>query len=201
MKAFIKQWWPFLLGAAMVAILFISGSFDSCSFRHTEAVIEAVDVASLRRHVIDSIEAENAAKRLAAIDSTKKSSDKTIAKLKRENRSLNDSLGNVMGHYETDTTVQTPTCDSIIDLFTKVVDNQAQQIRQDSIKSFALESEVAITRDLLDGCHTSLDVEKNNVSMLKTELGRQTTWWRRNEKWVYFGAGVSVPIILKALLR
>jgi len=189
MNAFIKKWWLLLLGVAIVLFLFLSGSFDRCSIRHTEAVIEAVDEASLRRVIIDSMQSVQAKARLAVIDSTKKAANKIIKRQDKEIRLLNDSLGHTLANYEKDTTAQTPTCDSIINLFGKVVVRQDSTIQQERIKSTSLTSEVKVTRALLAGCGESLIVEKNNVKELKEALRREMSWWNRNEKWVYFGVG------------
>lgn len=197
---FLNKFWLPILAALIILTLFLSGSFDRCSIRHTEDIIEAVDEASLRRAIIDSMQTVQAKARLAAIDSVKKAASKVIGRQDKQIRSLKDSLGNALTHYDSDTTVQTPTCDSIIDLFGKVVVRQDSTIQQQIIRSTALESEVKITQDLLAGCGTSLGVEKNNVQELKDELRRKMSWWNRNEKWVYFSAGAAIPILLRILL-
>ena len=201
MNAFLKKFWLPIAGAIIILTLFLTGSFDRCSVKHSEAVIEAVDEASLRRAIIDSMQAVQAKASLAAIDSLKKTTDKAIGRQDKEIRSLKDSLGSTLANYEKDTLVQTPTCDSIIDLFGEVVVRQDSTIQQERIKSTALESEVKITQDLLTGCGTSLGVEKNNVKELKDVLKREMTWFKKNEKYVYLGAGVAIPILLKILLK
>jgi len=203
MIPFLKKYWLAIVLVAVGLFFFLSGSLDSCSSKHSDTVIEAVDEAALRRHLIDSLKTESAAIELLRIDSVQKIGQKKVSALKKEVSRLEKERDELAAAFYRDTASAPDDCALIIAKADSAIKASAQV--SDSLKAEVLqqegltENEKAKTEQyrglylLEKGNYKSAE---GNISQLKKELNRQTNWWHRNEKWIYGGLGMVLGILI-----
>jgi hypothetical protein len=182
----------------ILASLFIAGVFDSCSDRKTETTLTQVELNRALRNQADSLQIEYAKLEREKIAFVQRAADGRIKTLKKENGRLKRLIDDQVGYYESDTVFQTETCDSIIQLYSQYSDSLRSEIVQHEAKFAATDSLLILERSESARYKSMYEWSESDNLKLAEQLARKNTWWRRNEKWVYFGVGfVSSKLLLK----
>ena len=204
----LKNITVFAIGAIVVFLL-LSGVIYKCTSKEIDNTIEQVDINSIRRNLIDSMAKLQHQEYISAIDSINtlrtaqiKSISKTVDKLNKENKQLRNELAQL---YNDTAVMDLPTCLEITEIQKdiivnrdSVVDKQDEQIATYQITLTDLNlkyesqlKETVRTQEMYKAC--GVDNDK-----LKQRLAKQNTWWRRNEKWMFLGAGIiGTTLLLK----
>jgi len=165
--------------------------------------IDNIKIDSIKR--VDSIKTEFHKKRADGLQVVVNRQDKTIKKLQGE-------ANNAVSDYQSDTTVHSEKCDSAISKLQQVNDslytqtdslkteckdlNQeaegySRQLYESNLQLMNKQKEIFIKDDAI--------LESERISkQLRDQIKKDNNWWRRNEKWLYLGAGVvATGLILK----
>ena len=202
-----KNRYYILLGIAL--FLFITVKFDKCSDDDIEDDIEYVDLNIFRQHIIDSIATEMHLKYISAIDSVEflRSKDRarlnrSIINLDKENKELRQEIKDLLAGEDT---MDIEMCIELVDIQQEIIFNRDIVIE----KKDSVISNYKLTVEGLNSKYNSQyketlrllganDMCQGNIKILTNRLEKQNTWWKRNEKWFYFGAGViGTGLILK----
>ena len=212
MKKLIEYIFKHITVFALVAIvifLLLSGAISRCSSKQIDDTIEQVDINSLRRNLIDSMAKLQHQEYISAIDSINslrtaqiKSISKTVDKLNNENKDLRNELAQL---YNDTAVMDLPTCleiteiqrdiivnrDSVVDHQIKQITTYQMTLTDLNLKYESQLKETVRKQEMYNGCMA--DSEK-----LKKQLAKQNTWWKRNEKWMFLGAGIiGTTLLLK----
>ena len=203
-----KNWLPILIATVVLTVL-ISLLISSHNQRRIERDLYNTEVNSIRRNLIDSIAKVQAKKDIHLIDSLnairdteRKEKDKKVLTLLSENKELKKQLRDVYDEFS-DNIDDIVTCKKVVDVQKDVILNQDTiiTIRGEQIDSYKLTltdmnkkydvqlKETLRTKTMYDGC-------QGDVATLTNRLNKQATWWRKNEKWVYLGAGALAGILI-----
>jgi len=202
--------WPkeYYLYIVFIALFFILLPIvDKCSHEEIDNTIVQVDVNKLRRHLIDSIATENHKKYILFQDSLEavrqtqiKAKDKTIASLEKDNLKMRKKLEEI---YQENDIVDLEACAEIVEVQKDIIENRdsvvIEQKKEIDIQKESLVflnekynkqvEETTRVRSLQNQC-------ESDVILLQKQLEKQNTWWKRNEKWLYLGAGVLGTLIV-----
>lgn len=198
----------FALGAIVVFLL-LSGVISKCTSKQIDNAIEQVDINTIRRHLIDSMAVLQHHEYISAIDSINslrtaqiKSISKTVDKLNKENKELRNELAQL---YNDTAVMDLPTCigiteiqrdiivnrDSVVDHQVKEIVTYQMTLTDLNLKYESQLKETVRTQGMYKGC------EADNDLLIK-KLAKQNTWWKRNEKWMFLGAGIiGTTLLLK----
>lgn len=192
-----------IIPCAILVLLFIFGTFDSCSERHTTDVIQQVDLNEMKRHISDSITAEYTNRELAKLDSASNQSNRVIRRLKSEYRDLEQLIANQVDGIEEDTTRDdcaplVAKYDSALVLYAQYADTLKRTIGVQDGLLVVKDSTISIYQQKYRQIESSYKSAQQDVLILHNELNKKDTWWKRNEKWIYFIGGViGTGILLK----
>ena len=180
---------------AILVLLLTFGTFDSCSERNTVDVIQQVDLNAMKRHISDSITAEYTNRELAKLDSASNQSNRLIKRLKSEYRNLEQLIANQVDGIEEDTTRNdcaplVAKYDSALVLYAQYADTLKRTIWVQDGLLVVKDSTIGIWKQKYRQIETSYSASKLDISILKDELASKSTWWKRNEKWIYLIGGV-----------
>lgn len=195
---------------SIVAIILFASKMDSCSVKKTENVVAKVDVSGMHDKIVDSLKTIETKHlivykdSLIAVYSSKLSADRmTINNQKLQITDLKKTNDNLVDKYNLNPTLAK--CDSLVNNQTKIINTQDQQI--DSLDSeaecysrivYELRTKSSLQDSLVIAKQLYLDRANNSINILKTELKKKDNWWRRNEKWIFFGAGIiGTGLVLK----
>lgn len=172
----------------------------------TTELIDEIDLNKYRRELLDSITKANHAKTIAVIDSlnfirqTEASKyDKKVQTLSKEVSALKSELNELKSNPIEDISE----CLKVIDIQDSIIVRQEIIItKQDSTavlhkltisdlnKKFELEqAEKMRINGMYDDCIT------DNEKLIKA-LNKKDTWWSKNEKWVFLGAGIIGTVLI-----
>ena len=206
---FIKKNWLLLLIGAVVLTVLISLLISSHNQRRIERDLYNTEVNTIRRNLIDSIAKVQAKKDISLIDSLnsirdteRKEKEKKVLTLLSENKELKKQLRDVYDEFS-DNIDDIVTCKRVVDVQKDVILNQDTiiTIRGEQIDSYKLTlndlnrkydvqlKETLRTKTMYDGCQA-------DVATLTNRLNKQPTWWRKNEKWIFLGAGALGGILI-----
>lgn len=206
---YIKKNWLLLLIGVVGLILLISLLVSSHNQRRIERDLYNTEVNSIRRNLIDSIAKVQAKKDISLIDSLnsirdteRKEKEKKVLTLLSENKELKKQLKDVYDEFS-DNIDDIVTCKRVVDVQKDVILNQDTiiTVRGEQIDSYKLTitdlnkkydvqlKETNRTKIMYDDCQA-------DVATLTNRLKKQTTWWKRNEKWVYLGSGALAGILI-----
>ena len=199
---YLKKNWLLLLIGVVALILLISLLISSHNQRRIERDLYSIEVNSIRRNLIDSIAKVQAKKDIHLIDSLnsirdteRKEKDKKVLTLLTENKELKKQLRSVYDEFS-DNIDDIVTCKRVVEVQKDVILNQDTIITVigEQIDSYKLTltdlnrkydvqlKETQRTKMMYDGC-------QGDVATLTKRLEKQNTWWRKNEKWLFLGAG------------
>jgi hypothetical protein len=193
---YIVKNWIILSIMAIGLFLILSGGINSCSGKKAESVVAAVDVSTIRQKLTDSIESVHAAKDIAIIDSMNAVNDKKLAKLRNENKPNKVKLDSAINVYQKDTASHTQSADSAIAYAHIVIDNLEEEARIMSNINKGLNLKIEVQGGELTRAKTSLSLAYSNNEKLQGVIDQKMNWWNRNEKYVYYGAGVATAIVI-----
>lgn len=195
---------------SIVSIILFASKMDSCSVKKTENVVAKVDVSGMHDKIVDSLKTIETKHLIVYKDSLISVYDGklsvvklTINKQKVQIDDLKKINENLIDNYYSSPSLAK--CDSLVKNQTKIIKNQDQQI--DSLDSeaeyysrnvYELQTKSSLQDSLVIAKQLYLDRANNSINILKTELKKKDNWWRRNEKWIFFGAGiVGTGLVLK----
>lgn len=203
---FIKNNWSQTLLVIVFLLFIIFGGLDKCSIRHTDNIVDQVEVSQRENFIIDSVNSANSSKVINAIDSINKKRCVEVTELNkkisnRDNIIAKQKVGldTLLAKFENgDSTQHTlPACEEIVNIQKNVIKQQDLSLKdrssiilkqdstiKDGVVKYNLKSEELVrVRDMYKTCD-------NNTKLLIKELHSKDNWWRRNEKWFYFVGGV-----------
>jgi hypothetical protein len=199
--AFIVKNWLTIVIVAILLFISISGMISKCNSDRISNSIHQVEINTAIRNTIDSVAREQAKRDIHLLDSINAvrekeriKNDKKIASLEKDNIKLKKDLQVAYQEFEDSATLEQ--CKNVVTIQKDLILNQDTLIKEKSVKidSYKLtlsdmnkkyDIQVQETNrkdDMYNGCQKDLGV-------MTEELNRQNTWWKRNEKWVYLGAG------------
>lgn len=192
-----------IIPCAILAFLLIFGTFDSCSDRNTGSVIQQVNINQVKRQVADSITAEWTNRELLKLDSASNQSNRVIKRLKSEYRDLEQLIANQVDGIEQDTVPVDcapliAKYDSALYLYDQYADTLKRTIEVQDHLLTVKDSTISIYQQKYRQIESSYNASKLDILVLKDELSTKTTWWKRNEKWMYLACGIfGTAILLK----
>ena len=199
--SFIVKNWLTIVIVAILLFVSISGFVSKCNSDRISNEIHQVEINTIRRNTIDSMAREQAKRDIHLLDSINAlrekeriKNDKKIASLEKANDKLKKDLQIAYQEFEDSATLEQ--CNNVVDIQKELILNQDTIITEKTmiIDSYKLtlsdmnkkyEIQVQETNrkeDMYNGCQKDLGI-------MTDELNRQNTWWKRNEKWIYLGAG------------
>ena len=193
---YIVKNWIILSIMAIGLFLILSGGINSCSNKKAENVVSTIDISTMRQKLTDSIESVHAARDIAIIDSINAVNDKKLAKLRNENKPNRVKLDSVINIYQKDTASHTRSADSAIAYAHIVIDNLEEEARIMSNINKNLNMKIEVQGSELTRTKTSLSLAYSNNDKLQVIINQKSNWWNRNEKYVYYGAGVVTAIVI-----
>ena len=206
---YIKKNWILILVGAVILTVLISLLVSSHNQRKIEKDLYNIEVNTIRRNLIDSIAKVQAKKDISLIDSLnsirdteRKEKEKKVLTLLTENKELKKQLRDVYDEFSNNID-DIVTCKRVVEVQKDVILNQDTiiTIRGEQIDSYKLTltdmnkkydvqlKETLRTKTMYDGC-------QGDVATLTNRLNKQTTWWRKNEKWIFLGAGAIGGILI-----
>lgn len=192
---FIKKHWAILLLAATVLFLGLSNLIDRHSFDTTGTNIAQVDINTIRSKIIDSMRSIQSVKEIGRLDSINKVHKKEVTVLQKEVRTLKEKLAQEIVDY-TEDTIQSDPCDSIILTSQRIISGLDEEVRIIGAINKNLELKIIVK----DSAYVQRTLYLNNVIdanyKLKKEIKRQTTWWKRNDKWFYMASGAILTFLI-----
>lgn len=196
-------------------ILFIATKLSKRSDDRTDTLISQVDASIIRAHIIDSLSSILAMNEIQVIDSVNKERNKErvilkdeIQKEKSKSLRLIKERDSLLEGYLADTLSQSDKCDEIIEKDNEIISSQQITISKletdttilsfylrDTEKKYYIEvSNHNRTKDLNELCN-------KNTMILMNNLRSKNTWYKRNEKWIYFGSGIVLTGIAVNYLK
>lgn len=180
---------------AIFALLFFTGQFDACSDRHTDDVVQQVDINQVKRQVADSITAEWTNRELVKLDSVEGKYERKIRRLNGNIYELECLINIQVEGIEDDTTRNdcaplAAKYDSALALYSQYADTLKQTIATQDDLITVKDSTISIYQQKYNQLDVSYNSANLDIISLKGELASKSTWWKRNEKWIYFVGGV-----------
>lgn len=212
MKAIIgyfKKNWIYILIALIGLTIIISMLISSYNQRRIERDLYNVELNSIRLNLIDSIAKVQSKKDIHLIDSLnsireadRKNKDTKVLILIAENKELKKKLENAYGEFSNNVD-DVAKCKDVVDIQKDIILNQDTIIivRENQIYSYKLSladlnkkydvqlKETQRNKIMYDNC-------QDNITIIAKRLEKQTTWWKKNDKWVFLGAGLIGGIII-----
>ena len=203
MKKFFSYLGVGIVPCAIFALLFFTGQFDACSDRRTTDGFTQVEINQAKRQVADSINRERDNRELAKLDSTAGKYRGQIKRLKSDYRDLEQLIASQVEGIEEDTTRSdcsefAAKCDSALTTYAQYADTLRKTIEVQSSLIANRDSAISINLQKYRKIETSYSGAKLDVQLLQDKLASKSTWWKRNEKWIYFiGGVVGTGLLLK----
>jgi hypothetical protein len=195
MKKYIR-YWPIAAIIVICLFLIFSGAIDSCSRKKTTQVVGSVNTSVIRDQIMDSVNSVQNKQRMAAIDSVNEIAQAKVSNLNGKIVLLKSKLSAQEVDYLEDSSVQTPTCDSIIKTSNALIDSLGSQVNDYSLLNRNLLDKIKIQNSQNSETLDHLQNAYLNIDQLSKQLKVQTDWWHRNQKWVYFGGGIILTGLL-----
>lgn len=206
---YFKKNWIYILITLVGLTIIISMLISSYNQRRIERDLYNVELNSIRLNLIDSIAKVQSKKDIHLIDSLnsireadRKNKDTKVLILIAENKELKKKLENAYGEFSNNVD-DVAKCKDVIDIQKDIILNQDTIIivRENQIYSYKLSladlnkkydvqlKETQRTKIMYDNC-------QDNITIIAKRLEKQTTWWKKNDKWVFLGAGLIGGIII-----
>lgn len=196
----------YIVYVVLIAFAYLIGVYisDNISSKKSNKLIERIEKERTERAYKDSIAMLIYKHKIDSIDNLYKNIEnannkykKDISKLKKEYSKLKEETGRIDYHSNLDSCILTvemqhiviEKADSIILSQDSLIKNKDIQILI-GINKYNVElSEKERVRAMYNNANT-------NIDLLKNRLEKENTWWRRNSKWVFLGAGLATGIII-----
>ena len=210
MKDIFKIIWTFakkyigFVFLGIILIIMFSLMLQKCN--DTVEIAEQINLTKYRRELLDSVAKVNHAKQIALIDSLNAHRANEIQKMTNSITQLNKELVGLKNklkekediHELEDCLEEVGKRDVIIAGQDVVINNKDSILMlhkltlNDLNKKYDVEhSENIRVRDMYDSCMY------DNERLIKA-LKKKDTWWVKNEKWIFLGAGIlGTALILK----
>lgn len=211
-KLFFKKNMVYIL-AALIGLLLIFGAVSKCQYAKDSKLLVEVAENNLRRHIKDSLATVTHDRDIAIIDSVNavrykeiKQSEKKVNEYKKESERLKKELATIYDGM-------TPIAD--LDTCNMVVKNQSRIISVCENTVLQQDTQIVAYKLTLSDLNTKYDKEKSettrvrdmykgctddNAKLIKA-LENSNTWWKRNEKFLYLGVGILIPVITVQALK
>lgn len=197
---------------AITLFFIINSIVTKCTGTHVSNVISNVEQSIHDKALIDSMKSIQAKNDIHLIDSMNviRHTERTrlkdeINNEKKKVNSLQIERDTLYSKYKKDTTQQSSLCDTLLEKDNQIISSQSiviDKLEKDTIslskslndvqKKYYIEVDNhSRTKDLYSICI------KNTAILIKELQGTQT-WWKRNEKWFYFGGGVAITSSIAA---
>ena len=194
---------------AIALFLFITTVLNKCKTDDISGVVTEIDIPTIRAEIIDSMLLEQAKRDIYVIDSTNNERSKEIQKNKielsvkdKKLKKFESERNELLTSYKKDTAKQTAECNEIIAKDIEVITTQKEVITllksdttllslslNDQTKKYYIEVENH-SRTL----NLYYDSKTKNEELLNL-LKKDNTWFKRNERWLYFFSGFALTTI------
>lgn len=189
---------------AFILMVMFSLALQKCN--DTTEFVDEIDLNKYRMELLDSIAKANHAKTIAVIDSLNFIRQAEISKYDKKVQTLSkvvNTLKSELNELKSNPIEDISECLKVIDIQDSIIVRQEIIItKQDSTvvlhkltisdlnKKFELEqAEKMRINGMYDDCIT------DNEKLIKA-LNKKDTWWSKNEKWVFLGAGIIGTVLI-----
>ena len=203
MKDILKNWK--LISILLIIVMLLSMIAGSrCSRKQTTNVINQTESTQIRDQIIDSIQSIPITARILEIDSANKVLSKNIERLKVEKSKLQATIKTLSEENNRlkEIYTLTPTlekCDSVV-----TSQNETIEVQRDLLT--ITEQEAQTWCEMYEGSEQQLQLKdtllskrtemlnRANVSVdrLQKQLKKETNWFHKNEKWIFFAGGAII---------
>ena len=203
---FLKKNWIYITFGILFFVFILFGCINKCSINHTDNLIDKIEKVQRDKFVVDSVSRIYEKKITNSIDSTNKKRNIEISILKQKvnniHKIINDKqyqVDTLLSKFENSDSINhtLPVCKKIVDGQKQIIKQQDlnlkdkssiiikqdSTIKDDSVKYLIKINEVIRVRNMYDIC------DQNSKQLIK-ELNGKQTWFKRNEKWLYFIGGI-----------
>lgn len=194
---------------AIALFLFITTVLNKCKTDDISGVVTEIDISTIRARIIDSMLLEQAKRDIYVIDSTNNERSKEIQKNKIELSVKDKKLkkyelerNEMLTSYKKDTTKQTVECNEIIAKDIEVITTQKEVITllksDTALLSLSLNDQKKKYYIEVDSHSRTLNLyndSKTKNEELLNLLKKDNTWFKRNERWLYFFSGSLLTTI------
>ena len=194
---------------AIALFLFITTVLNKCKTDDISGVVTEIDISTIRAKIIDSMLLEQAKRDIYVIDSTNNERSKEIQKNKIELSVKDKKLkkyelerNELLTSYKKDTTKQTVECNEIIAKDIEVITTQKEVITllksDTALLSLSLNDQKKKYYIEVDSHSRTLNLyndSKTKNEELLNLLKKDNTWFKRNERWLYFFSGSLLTTI------
>ena len=186
------------LVTVFVAVL-VSDAYHNKRLKRT---VDDIELKALRRQIESNIELSVYRARINSLDSLKslreaenKSLEKQIKTLQERRIEVRIDTMSLSGCIET-----VKLQDIVIRQSDSVIVTQALLIRGKDKEIEVLAEQIDLKDKEIIRVNNDYLKANKDIEVLIGELRRETTWWKKNEKWIYLGAGIIGTAGLTTLL-
>jgi hypothetical protein len=183
----------------LIALVLILGTccvFLAGNKSQPNEVIIKEDTSLIRAQIADSVRTVEYQRTIAKLDSVTQLKDKRITALQVENRQLRTKLDERVKEYTADITVQTPECDTIIEVTYQLVDSLVTETAQLTEIAYNYKDMFTKADSAFNEQYQSLNNAYAHIETIKAQQAKQNTWYRRNEKWIFLSVGVAGTFLI-----
>lgn len=194
---------------AIALFLFITTVLNKCKTDDISGVVTEIDIPTIRAEIIDSLLLEQAKRDIYIIDSTNNERSKEIQKNKielsvkdKKLKKYESERNELLISYKKDTTKQTVECNEIIAKDIEVITTQKEVITllksDTALLSLSLNDQKKKYYIEVDSHSRTLNLyydSKTKNEELLNLLKKDNTWFKRNERWLYFFSGSLLTTI------
>lgn len=178
------------------SLFFFTNIFDSCRQKKDTLIIQTVDKNILRREIADSVRAVYAKAEKISLDSLSIIKERRISALNREIFDLRAKVSKKVETYREGTIFQSAACDSVIEAYEEYTDTLNASIRSRDELLTVKDSMILYWTAQYWASENNYLSAKADISDLRKRLVPHTSWWLKNSKWIYVGAGFVGGVLL-----
>ena len=194
MNKFLKQnWIPIALVSSFLLFTFIS----TCNEKQSENVVSEAEMNSALVRQADSLKSSYLIKEDSIVAKNLELEKVVTERLKPKIVYLKSDVKAKVEIARKDTNL-TASCDSAITSLEALCDTLLVAAESYYKQVYLLEKRVELKDSLISVKEESLGKTAAINDRLVSALKKKNNWWNRNQKWIYFGAGVvGAGIVLK----
>jgi hypothetical protein len=191
----IEKYLQWLLAVVVVfVVVFFLAKCNSNQTKQVENVITKVKTDVLSRQNQDSLLNAQLNTKDSILNAVILKNKQAVNLLKSKNQTLLSQYQELKNSYKKDT-LKTPISDSLINVSDTIINVQQKELAiKDTIIS-GQDTRITLKNLQLINTTQSLNYAYTNINTLTANLEKQNTWWKRNQKWVYFGLGALIPTL------
>ena len=163
----------------------------------TNEIIEQVETSVLKQHLIDSINSVRFKEKDSILTAKSNEFDIKYNTLLSKYSKAKKKDSEIIEIYNNNDSLQTDICDTIIKIKDRIINYQDSMIiNRDSLNNVK-DTLIFEAKLLLSSKDTTIQNLSINNSILIKEIKKDNTWFKRNEKWIYFAGGAIGILLIK----